>query len=476
MASSHVASLPHENGWPLPPAVPSFSSLDARDLPTDAEQIEKDLHRAGRLELGITDTDVQRHYIALRRLLRAWCQLAPYSQAMSRVGATLLLTTDHDAEKAFTSFAWLMSAMPKSYYDTGYMTDVRALRLLAAWRWPDVIVPSLYEPLELVSSAWFLSLWAGVLPADCCVAIWAQLVLSDDADEPSAGGETHHYADTSLRVALVLLDESREAIAEAVEMDAADADAGAVVTDGDGDDAPGFSAATYVALQQAARWDAGVEMTSALVSKLTALQLTSETVAEARRLAASQLEAEAAKRAREKAAARERAQEAREREERMREREEAAESGQASTSTRLGEQQLEAYAAEVSDTRANRAAKKESRAARAVPIDPSETQIGDLQEVRSHRNSLASCSCGGGTMPMLAMAVQCLFVVPACLLAIGAALVHLLKRCFGRSAGAVGETRRRTRRRAPLADKDGERASAAERGIELSDTVASEAL
>lgn len=470
-------SLPHENEWPLPPTVPSFSSLDARELPKDAEDIEKDLHRAGRLDLGISDADVQQHYEALRRVLRAWCHIGSYSQAMSRVGATLLANTDHDAEKAFLSFSWIMCALPKGYYDAGYLTDVRALRLLAAWRWPDAIVPSLYEPLELVASTWFLSLWAGILPAACCVAVWAELVLTD-ADEPSSNGDVQHCADTSLRVALVLLETSLEAIREAVELDAAEADAGAVVTDADGDDAPSFSVASYAALQQAADWDG--PRAAALVEKATSLELPKEAVAEARRLAASQLRAEADKRAREKAALRAAEEERREREERLRIREQEGAEGGASTSTRLAEQQLAAYQSEVDDERARKAAARQAREAREgrgkhhAPPDSQETQVGDLQEVRTGARALLSCgSCGcGGVLDTCVTAIAtCVFIVPACLVASASALWLVGKRCFGRGAGAVSATKRRTRRRTSLADQDEERASAAERGVELADVT-----
>ena len=109
--------LPHECGWPLPPKVPSFGALDARSPPSDAEQIEKDLHRAGRLELGVPDDDLESHYSALRRVLRAWCWASDgqgYSQAMSRLGAMLLVAADNDPKEAFTSFAWLMRSLHAS--------------------------------------------------------------------------------------------------------------------------------------------------------------------------------------------------------------------------------------------------------------------------------------------------------------------------------------------------------------------------
>ena len=126
--------LPHEASWPLPATVPSLSILLARGPPPDAEQIEKDLHRVGRLELGITDADAKSHRASLRCLLHGWCWCCEgYSQAMSHVGASLVATSS-DVEGAFVSFAWLMRSLPADFFDEGHRIEARALRVLAALR------------------------------------------------------------------------------------------------------------------------------------------------------------------------------------------------------------------------------------------------------------------------------------------------------------------------------------------------------
>ena len=123
---------------------------------------------------------------------------------MSHVAASLLVSAANDAENAFVSFAWLMRSLPPNYFDEGYRVEVRALRILAALRWPDVVAPTLYEALDLVAGQWLLSVWAGVLSHQCCYAVWARMVREERAP-----------ADTSLRVALTLLSISLMQIHEA---------------------------------------------------------------------------------------------------------------------------------------------------------------------------------------------------------------------------------------------------------------------
>ena len=62
---------------------------------------------------------------------------------------------------------------------------MRALRIVAAIRWPSVVVPALYEALDLVTSQWLLSVWAGILSTDCCLSVWAQMVRPSSQTGPS---------------------------------------------------------------------------------------------------------------------------------------------------------------------------------------------------------------------------------------------------------------------------------------------------
>ena len=116
--------LPHECDWPLPPGVPTLSILTVRGAPADAEQIDKDLHRAGRQALGVADADAAAHRESLRKVLYVWCSACAYSQAMSHVGASLVAAAALDAEDAYLSFAWLMSSLPPDYYGEGFRCAV----------------------------------------------------------------------------------------------------------------------------------------------------------------------------------------------------------------------------------------------------------------------------------------------------------------------------------------------------------------
>ena len=466
--------LPHDCGWPLPPTVPTFASLDARDLPPDADQIEKDLHRAGRLELGVADADVEAHYAALRSILRAWCWASTagtrqsYSQAMSRVGATLLVAVENDAERAFLSFAWLMRSLPRNYYDTGYLVDVRALRLLAAWRWPESIVPALYEPLEMVSSTWFLSLWAGVLPQECCVAVWAQMIRDglDDSEEgdQAAARAAPAGADTSLRVGLLLLEAARPRLDEAVVTDREEADANVST-----EDAPAFGAATYTALQQVAQWQAADA--ASLVSAALKLELSSEAVAEARQLAGAQLRAEENRRAQEKAAARALAKENERRRVEGERREADRVAEVKSTSTRLGEQQHEEFEAEVEEAAAKKAAKREVAGARnAYEAQTDDLRVaGQSQERSSVLAAVSPASFIDQCGSLGRVACECLLFIPLILVACVAILHRLGRRLFGWLCHRVSDAKRRSVRRAPLSAKDEERG--ADQAIEMSDAV-----
>ena len=450
-------SLPHDGGWPLPPTVPSFSSLDLRGAPSadDAEQIEKDLHRSGRLELGVTDDEVEAHYASLRRILHAWCHASNgnYSQAMGRIGMTLVVTAGpSNPEGAFLSFAWLMRSLPPTYYDNEYRVDARALRLLAAWRWPDVFVPAMYEPLELVTSQWFLSLWAGVLPMECCVAIWAEIIMAHADDEAV-------MAETSLRIALVLLDKSLGALHEAITADQAEVASGnTTVAD---PEAPSFAVETYSVLQQVARWPAGDA--AGLVDKALAFkELTSESIAEARRLAESQLRVEAEKRKHERAAAKAMAEEAARMEEEKKRKEKEREEEVKSTSTRLGEQQFEAFEAEVEEEAAKKEAMREEVQQRKYDggaRTAEEAQEGDLRILDSRgRRKGAVSGCCDHLETLIVGLCTIICALPMLLVMILMALKRLIGRCCGRVDRSAANVRRKTRRGMAESDEDARRA------------------
>ena len=91
----------------------------------DAEIIGKDVHRAGRQELGIANEDARPHREALRRVLHAWCALRPeigYCQAMNQIAAALLVVVavyiigssiaDHETRlQTLVSLAFVLAAV-----------------------------------------------------------------------------------------------------------------------------------------------------------------------------------------------------------------------------------------------------------------------------------------------------------------------------------------------------------------------------
>ncbi|KAL1522771.1 hypothetical protein AB1Y20_017743 [Prymnesium parvum] len=282
--------LPHDSDWPLPASVPSLAHLLARGAPRDAEDIEKDLHRVGRKQLGVEDADAEAYQDSLRQVLHAWCWCSRgYAQSMSHVAASLVAAAPN-VDGAFCSFAWLMLSLPSNFFDDGHRVEVRALRILAAQRWPDVMEPAVYETFELVTTQWLLSLWAGILPQPCCLAIWA-LMTTDE----------HFPSDISLRVGLVLLANALMDIHDAVLSDTLEQEGACIAYS---EDEPSVCCAAYSALQQAAQWHGDSD---SLVAASRALHLPSHSVHEARTTASIQLDAETGARERATAEARARA-------------------------------------------------------------------------------------------------------------------------------------------------------------------------
>ena len=195
------------------------------------EQIDKDLSRAGRLELGVHDDDAAAHREGLRQLLSRWVSSQPnqgYHQAMCFIGASLLHAELLDVDRAYASFAAVMRSLPAGYYGealVGCRADVRALRYLAASRWPDICgrAAIVNEPMELmdrVCTQWLLALYGSQLSAECCRVVWHEMArtrvaLGDDGAEAPP-------SDLPLRVGLVLLESVLVDLPKGIEKDAAE--------------------------------------------------------------------------------------------------------------------------------------------------------------------------------------------------------------------------------------------------------------
>ena len=178
----------------------------------DVEAIEKDLLRAGRKELGVSDADAEAHRAALRRCLLAWCVLRPdvgYVQSMAAIMATLLVGCDHDEQAASSLFAQLLARLPADYYSAalhGARCEAEALvRLHAAQCSGVTMSDAVDEAVLLVGQRWLLSLWAGVLSPACSLELWRRLLCEpacSSASEPPTGVEMDAPSSLSLRCAL----------------------------------------------------------------------------------------------------------------------------------------------------------------------------------------------------------------------------------------------------------------------------------
>lgn len=245
------------------------ASLDA----ATAAQIDKDLHRAGRQDLGVKDADAERHREALRRLLNAWAAQPDevYHQAMCFIAASLLVAENLDVERAYAAFVGVMCALPAGYYGEGLegcRIEVRALRHLAARRWPEVYGKAsiVNEPLDLVCTQWLLALFGSLLPPACCQALWIE--MSESETEPS---------DLPLRVGLVLLGSVLKPLEEAISEDEAEEEVGG-------------GCASYTVLQRAAPECS--EDANALLAAAKAVKLAGTDLVDVRDKSRRELEAE----------------------------------------------------------------------------------------------------------------------------------------------------------------------------------------
>ena len=219
----------------------------------EAEEIDRDLHRAGRAELGVSDDEAADHRRALRRVLRAWCILRPeigYAQAMNQVAAAALVMCDHSETKALLLFVKLLRSLPPDFYGrggdgaaalAGCSAEVRTLVLLADERLPHLFPQgsTMRESLEMLAFQSLASLWVGSMGLSAVGHVWSLMEggeNGEEGEEGAASGET----DAHLRVGLALLDRA------APQLEGAQRD----------DDDEG-GAASYAALQQALQqaWD-----------------------------------------------------------------------------------------------------------------------------------------------------------------------------------------------------------------------------
>ena len=227
----------------LVPTLAAIEAVGATPSAESAEQIDKDIGRAGRIELGVADNDATEFGASLRRLLRAWCALDAadssagsasfcYCQAMSLVGATVLVGRNHDVDAAFDFFRELMMTLRPEFYGRslrGCRVEVRALLLLATSRWPTELADRrALASIELVANQWFLTCFAGILSPAAALTVMQQIV----SDGAGANGESQRddsslspCTDMLLRVGIVLLEHVMPDFREAIVVDAAEAGA-----------------------------------------------------------------------------------------------------------------------------------------------------------------------------------------------------------------------------------------------------------
>ena len=262
-----------------------------------AIEIDRDLHRAGRHDLKISDADAPGHRACLRTLLMRWCSNGGnYHQAMSHIGAVMLVHDSHDAERAFSRFESLMNCLPAGYYDemcTGCRVEVRAMCLLFRAKWPQDVasMPALREPLEISSTQWLLSLWSGVLPHPIATAVWHRMQQQPTSSSSSSSSDEREPSDASIRIALALVEASLPELREAAELDAAEEEEGG-------------GSECYMALQRMARGidsQFGAGPTSALLQRAWSMMLSERDVREARATARAEIMDEDAREAQRKA-------------------------------------------------------------------------------------------------------------------------------------------------------------------------------
>jgi hypothetical protein len=111
----------HDTAHRTFPAPPPFRLLleraDGVLREEEADQIERDLHRSGRAELGADDT-LELHCARLRSVLRAWCVLRPdigYCQGLNFVAAAMLCACEQEVAPAFSLFVLLLSRLPRDF-------------------------------------------------------------------------------------------------------------------------------------------------------------------------------------------------------------------------------------------------------------------------------------------------------------------------------------------------------------------------
>lgn len=154
--------------------------------PSVASEVERDLHRtfpnhphfaaSSREALGIT---------ALRRVLLAFATHNPtvgYAQALNYVAAMLLVATSFDQEASF----WLLACLAENVLPDFYSPTLAGLHDTQERfnRFLPVVLPQLAAhvdrlgmPMSFVTTPWFMTLFANVLPSETVLRIWDVLFV-----------------------------------------------------------------------------------------------------------------------------------------------------------------------------------------------------------------------------------------------------------------------------------------------------------
>jgi len=177
--------------------------------PEDQAQIEMDLHRCGREELGVSDEDAASHRAGLRRVLLSFCADRPYCQALSHVAAALLVLTSGDEADALKLLALLATTLAPDFYGApdlvGARAEIGALVILAEGKCAVAGRSAVQEALSIAATEWLLSLWVGTLPLEQLVVVWDAMIA--EATEPRP-------ASASLRLGLAVVCSAAEEVAQ----------------------------------------------------------------------------------------------------------------------------------------------------------------------------------------------------------------------------------------------------------------------
>lgn len=136
-----------------------------------AAQIELDLLRCGRQELGVRDIDAEAHRGCLRRVLTAaaGCGI-PYNQALGHVAAAVLVLSSHAESKSLQLLQLFVHSLPKNFYSSGASSRVCRVEVCALVELAEECAPrvfalhptAVHEALSLIATDWLLKLWVRI--------------------------------------------------------------------------------------------------------------------------------------------------------------------------------------------------------------------------------------------------------------------------------------------------------------------------